>query len=155
MQWLKILRKFGSITSTYHKSPILFCRYLSYLKSYRNVSVFKRGCCIRSPLVTKLFEVVVLHEDITQRDLKNSSHWCTCDLSPHRVLAMSVHYFWRYEHFSECHFYFLALRFCSYLCKWSSWARPAEYYINRIVITILDRNRFVFQIYRWISVFRR
>ena len=41
MQWLKILRKFGFITSTFRKSPILFCTYLSYLKSYRNVSVFK------------------------------------------------------------------------------------------------------------------
>ena len=41
MQWLKILRKFGSITSTFNKSPILFCTYLGYLKSYRNVSVFK------------------------------------------------------------------------------------------------------------------
>ena len=33
----------------------------------------KRGCCIRFPLVTKLFEVVLLHEDITQRDLKNAA----------------------------------------------------------------------------------
>ena len=41
MQWLKKLRKFGSITSTYQKSPILFCRYLGYLKPYRNGSVFK------------------------------------------------------------------------------------------------------------------
>ena len=53
----------------------------------------ERGCCIRSPLATKLFEVVLLHEDITQWDLKNSSHWYTCDLSPRRVSAMSVHYF--------------------------------------------------------------
>ena len=41
IQWLKILRKFGSIISTYYKSPILFCRYLGYLKTYRIVSVFK------------------------------------------------------------------------------------------------------------------
>ena len=41
MQWLKILRKFGSITSTYHKSNILFYLYLSYLKLYRNGSEFK------------------------------------------------------------------------------------------------------------------
>ena len=40
----------------------------------RGGGVPQRGCCIRSPLVTKLFEVVLLHEDITQRDLKNSSH---------------------------------------------------------------------------------
>ena len=30
----------------------------------------KRGCCIRFPLVTKLFEIVLLHEDIKQRDPK-------------------------------------------------------------------------------------
>ena len=53
----------------------------------------KRGYCISSPLVTKLFEVVLLHEDITQQEQKNSSHWYTCDLSPHRVSVMLVHYF--------------------------------------------------------------
>ena len=37
----------------------------------------QRGCCIRSPLVTKRFEVVLLHEDITQRELKKSSPWNT------------------------------------------------------------------------------
>ena len=42
--------------------------------------------------MTKLFEVVLLHGDITQRDLKNSSPWYTCDLSPHQVSAMLVHY---------------------------------------------------------------
>ena len=36
-----MLRKFGFITSTFRKSHILFGTYLSYLKSYRNVSVFK------------------------------------------------------------------------------------------------------------------
>ena len=42
MQWFKILRKFVSITtSTHHKSPILFCGYLGYLKSYKIGSVFK------------------------------------------------------------------------------------------------------------------
>ena len=66
----------------------------------------KRGCCIRSPLVTKLYEVVLLREDLTQRDLKNSRPWYTCDLSLHRVSAMSVHYFWRYEHVTENHFHF-------------------------------------------------
>merc|ERR1719320_2015174 len=29
-------------------------------------SNYKRGCCIRSPLVTKHFEVVLLDENITQ-----------------------------------------------------------------------------------------
>ena len=53
----------------------------------------KRGCCIRSPLVTKLFEVVLLHEDVTQPELKKSSPLYTCDLSLHRVSALSVHYF--------------------------------------------------------------
>ena len=41
MQWFKILRKFGFITSTYHGSPILFCGYLGYLKSYRIGYVFQ------------------------------------------------------------------------------------------------------------------
>ena len=38
-------------------------------------------------------EAFNFHEDITQLEQKNSSPWYTCDLSPHRVLAMSVHYF--------------------------------------------------------------
>jgi len=33
-------------------------------------SNYKRGCCIRSPLVTKHFEVVLLDENITQLELK-------------------------------------------------------------------------------------
>ena len=53
----------------------------------------QRGCCISSLLVTKRFEVALLHEYITQLEQKNSSHWYTCDLSPHRVSAMQVHYF--------------------------------------------------------------
>ena len=61
----------------------------------------QRGCCIRSPLGTKLCEVVLFHEDITQLEQKNSSHCYTCGLRPHRVSAMSVHYFWRYKQFSE------------------------------------------------------
>ena len=32
----------------------------------------ERGCCVISPLVTKLFLVVLLHKDVTQRDLKKS-----------------------------------------------------------------------------------
>ena len=40
MQWFKI-RKFSSSASTYHKSPILFGKYLGCLKSYRIGSVFK------------------------------------------------------------------------------------------------------------------
>jgi len=33
-------------------------------------SNYKRGCCIRSPLVTKHFEVVLLDVNITQLELK-------------------------------------------------------------------------------------
>ena len=44
MQWFKI-RKFSSSASTYHKSPILFGKYLGCLKSYRISSVFK--ICVR------------------------------------------------------------------------------------------------------------
>ena len=40
MQWLQI-RKFSSSASTYHKSPILFGKYLGCQKSYRISSVFK------------------------------------------------------------------------------------------------------------------
>ena len=58
-----------------------------------NFSRMERGCCIRSPFVTKLFEVVLLHEDIAQRELKNPSPWYTCDLSPPQVSDMSVHCF--------------------------------------------------------------
>ena len=49
--------------------------------------------------------VVFFHEDITQQDLKNASPWYTCHKSLHKVPAMLVHYFWRYEHFSRDHFY--------------------------------------------------
>ena len=45
----------------------------------------QRGCCIRSPLATKLLHVLLFLEDNTQRDLKNSSPWYTCDLSLHQV----------------------------------------------------------------------
>ena len=48
----------------------------------------QRGYCIRSPLVTKLFEVVLVNEDVTRPELKNSSPWCTCDLSLNQVSAM-------------------------------------------------------------------
>ena len=40
MQWFKI-RKFSSSVPTFHKSPILFGKYLGCLKSYRIGSVFK------------------------------------------------------------------------------------------------------------------
>ena len=66
----------------------------------------QRGCCIRSPLATKLLHTVLFHEDITQLEQKNSSPWYTCDRSLHRVSVISVHYFWRYEHFTERHFHF-------------------------------------------------
>ena len=66
----------------------------------------QRGCCIRSPLATKLLHTVLFREDITQLEQKNSSPWYTCDLSLHQVSAISVHYFWRYEHFTERHFHF-------------------------------------------------
>ena len=42
---------------------------------------------------------------------KKSMPWYTSDLSWHRVSAIWVLYFWSYEHFSERHFRFLALRF--------------------------------------------
>ena len=72
-------------------SSSIKCHLQSNVVFYQMLSSIKRGCCIRSPLATKLFEVVLLHEDITQRDLKNSSPWC--DKSVHHVLVISVHYF--------------------------------------------------------------
>ena len=39
-------------------------------------------------------------------EAKNSSPWYICDQSLHWVSAISVHYFWRYEHFTERHFQF-------------------------------------------------
>ena len=87
----------------------------------------QRGCCIRSPLARKLLHVFLFHEDNTQRDLNNSSPWYACDLSLHWVSAMYVHYFWRYEHFSERQRHFLALRFYSYPGK-SVTAQSTCYY---------------------------
>ena len=110
------------------------CFWVSY--------IVQRGCCIRSPLVTKLFEVVLFREDVTQRELKNSSHWNTCDLSPHRVSAMSVHYFWRYEHFSERQRHFLALRFYTYLGRGPATAKPAEYYNYNLILSWLRLQGF-------------
>ena len=65
-----------------------------------------KGLLYYVTLATKLFEVVLLHKDITQLEQKNSSPWYTCDQSLHRVSAISVHYFLRYEHFTERHFHF-------------------------------------------------
>ena len=60
MQWKKILRKFDSITSTYHKRTILFCRYFGHVISYQIGSVFK--ICVWIPVFRrkKLF-VNTLH----------------------------------------------------------------------------------------------
>ena len=74
------------------------------------------GCCIWSPLATKLLHVVLIHEDITQHYLKKSS---LGDKSLRQVLAMLVHYFWRHEHFSECHFHFLWSDFV--VCSRNHW----------------------------------
>ena len=74
-----------------------------------NFYFLKRGCCIRSPLVTKLLHTVLFHEDITQLEQKKSNPWYTCDWSLHRVSSISAHYFWRYEHFTERHFHFCGL----------------------------------------------
>ena len=52
-----------------------------------------QGCCIRSPLVTKFFEVVLLHEAITQRDLKNSSLCYTWGLSHVGALLLKIQAF--------------------------------------------------------------
>ena len=60
----------------------------------------------RSPLATKLLHIVLYQDDITQPDLKKSSPWRTCDLSLYKVTAIFVHYFWRYEQFSERHLNF-------------------------------------------------
>ena len=71
-----------------------------------NCNPSQRGCCIMSALATQLLHIILFHDDIMQLDLKKFSPWYTCDTSLHRVSAISVHYFWRYEHFSERHFYF-------------------------------------------------
>ena len=84
----------------------------SWSKTTSKSFVTKGAVELGQLLVTKLFETVLLHEDITQLEQKNSSPWYTCDLSLHQVSAMYVHYFWKYEHFSERHFHFLALKFC-------------------------------------------
>ena len=55
-----------------------FMRVLVVVVTGGKQSQLQNGRCIRSPLVTKLFEVIFLHGDITQRDLKNSSHWYIC-----------------------------------------------------------------------------
>ena len=95
----KSLKKYAKIGKVYKISfgqlPIKILISLTYL------------VYVMSPLVTKLFLVVLIHKNITQLDLKKSRPWYTCDLSLHQVSAMSVHYLWRYEHFSERHFSFL------------------------------------------------
>ena len=80
-------------------------RYFLVCSMYVSIGCFKRasrvfqgyfmerGCSGLSHLVTKVLLVVLLQEDITDRDLKKSRPWYTCDLSLHQVSAMSVHYF--------------------------------------------------------------
>ena len=52
--------------------------YLNVVEFCHNL---QRGCCIWSPLATRLLHNVLFHDDITQPDLKKSSPWCSCDLS--------------------------------------------------------------------------
>ena len=73
----------------------------------------KGAVTLGSPMVTKLLQVLLLLEDITQRDRIKSSPWYTCNISWHQVSAMSVHYFSRYEHFL-CAISIVALRFCTF-----------------------------------------
>ena len=74
--------KHSYITFFYNPAPLEFI-------------FMRRDCCIRSPFVTKLLQVVLHHVDITQLDQKKKSaigiH--TCGLSRRRVSEMSVHYF--------------------------------------------------------------
>ena len=74
------------------------------LQFQRALGSCQKGLLHYVTLATKLLHVVLFHDDITQRDLKKSSSWYTSDPSLNRVSAMSVHYFWRNEHFSERHF---------------------------------------------------
>ena len=81
----KILCLLGKVS----KTQLMYTWCPIYQKIYQfTENLVQRGCCIRSPLVTKLFEVVLLHEDVTQLEQKKSRPWYTCGLSPHRVSAM-------------------------------------------------------------------
>ena len=51
----------------------------------------KRGCCIRSPLATKLLHVVLFHEDNTQRELTKNP-------------AIGIHVTEAYTEFQQCPF---------------------------------------------------
>ena len=63
--------------------------------SFYGFPKYQWGCCIRSTLAMKLLHIVLLHEDNTQQDLKNSSPMYTCDKNLHQLSAMLVHYFWK------------------------------------------------------------
>ena len=76
------------------------------LQFQRALGSCQKGLLHYVTLATKLLHVVLFHEDITQLEQKKSSPWYTCNESLHQVLAMLVHYFWRFKHFSERHFYF-------------------------------------------------
>ena len=128
--WLPVVHLIATNWNYDHPMPkILFWEILyNWQKNCRAT----KGLMHYLTLATKHFEVVLLRKDITQLEQKNSSPWYTCDQSLHRVSAISVHYFWRYEHFTEHHYHFswsdfvacnrnlwtTKIHFCQYLRTW-------------------------------------
>ena len=111
--------------------------YLFY-SIWENIHQFQVSICMsvgvtvrRRRLDGRLAKTLVDHYFLPKPQLQPSNAWYTCNLSPHRVLAMSVHYFWRYEHFSERHFHF---RHSDFVADVMWRVGGAEYCINRIVI---------------------
>ena len=70
---------------------------MSLLDSYAILTLencfLSKGLFHYVTLATKRLHIVLFHKDITQLEQKNSSYWYICNLSPHRVSAMLVHYF--------------------------------------------------------------
>ena len=113
MKWTCLFCNWGNVSN--HKISSVLCKLDMMSDNYQScvnpnqVGEGQRGCCIRSPLATKLLHGVLFPEDITQQDLKNLALGIqfTCDKKLHQVSAMSVHYFWSFEHFS-----FFVVWFC-------------------------------------------
>ena len=119
--------------SVFPKTVIMFI--FIFRCSFYGFPEYQRGWCIRSTLATKLLHIVLLHEDNTQQDLKNSSPRYTYDKNLHQLSAMLVHYFWKYAHFSEHHFPFSWSDFVA--CSRNLWTTKINCFVIIIIVPII------------------
>ena len=92
MKWTCLFCNWGNVSN--HKISSVLCKLDMMSDNYQScvnpnqVGEGQRGCCIRSPLATKLLHGVLFPEDITQQDLKN--------------LALGIYVIKAYTKFQHC-----------------------------------------------------